>query len=91
MKQRWLRVLQGLVALLLVLYAVDWVALRLRAERGVSTVQVEQFLKTPLKGQKEEFDYIGTVDQPCVGSLFPHRSQSACWWLRIHKRQWISP
>ncbi len=39
--------------------------LRVRARRS-STVQVEQFLRTPLKGQKEEFDYMGTVAQPCV-------------------------
>ena len=91
MKQPWLRVLQGLVALLILLYAVDWVVLALRAEHGVSSVQVEQFLKTPLKGQKEEFDYMGTVAQSCVQSLFPHRGDSPCWWLRTHKTQWISP
>jgi hypothetical protein len=52
---------------------------------------VEQFLRTPLKGQKEEFDYMGTVAQPCVPSLFPHSSESPCWWLERHKTQWVSP
>ena len=50
----------------------------------------EQFLKTPLKGQKDEFDYMGTVAQPCVPSLFPHWSETPCWWLERHKVQWIS-
>jgi hypothetical protein len=52
---------------------------------------VEQFLRTPLKGQKEEFDYMGTVATPCVPSLFPHRSMDPCWWLHWHKIQWVSP
>jgi hypothetical protein len=91
MKRLWGRMLQGLLAVLVVLYVGDWVALRVRAQQGSSSVQVEHFLKTPLKGQKEEFDYMGTVAQPCVRSLFPHRSQTPCWWLRGHTVQWVSP
>jgi hypothetical protein len=52
---------------------------------------VEQFLRTRLKGEKEEFDYMGTVQRPCVPSLFPHSSAAPCWWLRSHKTQWVSP
>ena len=92
MKRRWGRILQGLLAFLVVLYAGDWVALRVRTgPQGSSTVQVEQFLRTPLKGQKEEFDYMGTVAQPCVPALFPHQSEAPCWWLKWHKIQWVSP
>ena len=92
MKRRWGRILQGILAILVVLYVGDWVALRVRTGgQETSSVQVEQFLKTPLKGQKEEFDYMGTVDQPCVRSLFPHDSQSPCWWLERHKISWVSP
>ncbi len=91
MKRLLLRILQGLLAILVVLYAGDWLVLRVRAEQGTSSVQVEQFLKTPLKGRKEQFDYLGTVTQSCAGSIFPHQSQTPCWWLRRHKIQWISP
>lgn len=88
----WLRILQALLAVLVVLYAGDWIALRVRAQTQVSSsVQVEQFLRTPLKGQKEEFDYMGTVAQPCVRSLFPHSAETPCWWLERHKIQWVSP
>lgn len=88
----WLRILQALLAVLVVLYAGDWIALRVRAQTQVSSsVQVEQFLRTPLKGQKEEFDYMGTVAQPCVRSLFPHSAETPCWWLERHKTQWVSP
>ncbi len=92
MRGRWGRILQVLVAALVVLYAGDWVTLRVRTgAEGTSSAQVEQFLRTPLKGQKEEFDYMGTVATPCVSSLFPHRSAAPCWWLRWHKVQWVTP
>jgi hypothetical protein len=92
MKRLSLRILQGLLAVLVVLYLGDWAVLRVRTGGQVSSsVQVEQFLRTPLKGQKEEFDYMGTVAQPCVPSLFPHSSAAPCWWLTRHKTQWVSP
>ena len=92
MKGRWGRIFQVFVAAVVVLYAGDWMTLRLRTgPAATSSAQVEQFLRTPLKGQKEEFDYMGTVSQPCVDSLFPHRSAAPCWWLRRHKVQWVSP
>jgi hypothetical protein len=90
MKRVWGRILRGLLALLVVLYLGDWIILRVRAQ-GSNSVQVEQFLRTPLKGQKEEFDYMGTVAQPCVPALFPHQSEEPCWWLKRHKIQWVAP
>jgi hypothetical protein len=92
MKRLWGRILQGLLAILVVLYLGDWIVLRVRTGAQASnSVQVEQFLRTPLKGQKEEFDYMGTVAESCVPTLFPHRSQAPCWWLERHKIQWVSP
>jgi len=92
MKRLLGRMIQGLLAVLVVLYLGDWALLEVRAGgRPSSSVQVEQFLRTRLKGQKEEFDYMGTVAQPCVPSLFPHSSAAPCWWLKWHKIQWVSP
>ena len=91
MKLGWRQIPQLLLALAAVLYLGDWIALVLRpAAQTTSIVQVDQFLKTPLKGQKEEYDYMGSVAQPCVVSLFPHRSETPCWWLKRHRDQWIS-
>ena len=92
MQRLWRRAVPILLATVAVIYLGDWLVLILRpsATPGAS-VQVDQFLKTPLKGQKEEYDYMGTVAQPCVPSLFPHRGESPCWWLVRHKTQWISP
>ncbi len=77
-------------ASLAVPYAGDWGVLRLRMAHGTafSTVQVDQFLASPLKNNKEEYDYMGTVAQPCVRSIFPHDSDLPCWWLKRHKTQW---
>jgi hypothetical protein len=92
MTRLWVRILQGFLAVLFVLYLGDWAVLRVRAGDQVSSsVPVEQFLRTRLKGQKEEFDYMGTVQRPCVPSLFPHSSAAPCWWLKSHKIQWVSP
>jgi hypothetical protein len=73
-----------------VLYIADWAALAVRMARhgGLGNVTVSQYLATPLKGHKEEYDYLGSVDQPCVKSIFPHNSDQPCWWLERHKDQW---
>lgn len=79
-----------LAASVAILYAGDWGVLRVRMARqtAFSTVQVDQFLASPLKNNKEEYDYMGTVAQPCVRSIFPHASDLPCWWLRRHTTQW---
>jgi hypothetical protein len=50
-------------------------------------VTVSRFLAIPLKGNKQEFDYLGTSDVPCSVSLFPQGGQSACWQLRRNPNQ----
>ena len=73
-----------------ILYVVDWgaLAVRMAHHSGLGSVTVNQYLATPLKGHKEEYDYLGSVDQPCVKSIFPHNSDQPCWWLERHKNQW---
>jgi hypothetical protein len=92
MRRMLVRIFQGLVVLLAVSYLADLAFFHVRAQsQATSTVQVEQFLRTPLKGTKEEFDYQGTVAEPCVRSLYPHNDMTPCWWLTHHKIQWVSP
>ena len=90
MKRVLLLAVQYFLGFVLILYAADWAVWRIRAERqtGSGSVQVDQFLGTPLKGQKEEYDFMGTVQEPCVRSIFPHDSNSPCWWLGRHRTQW---
>ena len=92
MKRLFVRIVQGLLTLLVVLYLGDLIGWSVRGRAQTSSsVEVEQFLRTPLKGRKEEFDYMGTVSQPCVRAIFPHAAQAPCWWLERHKIQWVSP
>lgn len=83
-----------LLIALVVLYVLDFAVFEIRRARGsaMATVSVEQFLQTPLKGNKAEYDYIGTADQPCSRTLFPQYAASQwntpCWWLQKHKAQW---
>lgn len=72
------------------IYVLDWLifAIRVQNQTAYSTVQVDQFLATPLKGQKEEFDFLGTQAQSCVRAIFPHPSNPPCWWVERHKTQW---
>jgi hypothetical protein len=41
----------------------------------------------PLKGNKQEFDYLGSMDVPCSVSLFPQAGQVPCWQLRRNYNQ----
>jgi hypothetical protein len=88
--QRLLRLAIVLAALLALLYAGDWLAFRFHVAHGTAydSVEVNQFLATPLKGNKVEYDLTGTAQQTCSRSIFPHNGNSACWWLRRHNAQW---
>jgi hypothetical protein len=79
---------------LALLYVADWSVFEIRLMRGVglSSVPVEQYLKTPLKGSETEYDYMGTADENCARAIFPQYAGSRwnppCWWLQRHKQQW---
>jgi hypothetical protein len=89
MKRILLRVLQVLLAAVVLTYLVDWAVLRVKMSHGTGygTVQVDQYLSTPLKGNKDEYDFMGSVQEPCSHSLFPHGA-APCWWLAKHTTQW---
>jgi hypothetical protein len=67
-------------------YAGDWAVFRIRGSPS-STVNVNRFLVVPLKGNKNEYDYLGSGDEPCSISLFPHAGLSPCWRLRRNTNQ----
>ena len=77
-----------------ILYALDFAVFRVRQLRGngLSIVAVDEFLSTPLKGNKAEYDYLGTANQPCSRTLFPQYAASTwnppCWWLQRHHATW---
>lgn len=88
--RRFGQIVLVLVVLLALLYAGDWAVLRVRSshETAYGVVKVNQFLASPLKGSKVEYDWTGTVEQRCSRSIFPQDGSPACWWLERHTTQW---
>jgi hypothetical protein len=85
---KWLlRVVFAIAAIALIAFAVDFAVYKLRGSPH-STVTVNQFLSVPLKGQKTEYDYLGSTDVSCAVALFPQGGQQPCWYLRRHPDQW---
>lgn len=88
--KRWLRRSAiALVAAVVAVYGGDWAVYQLRGAPA-SKVTVNRFLTIPLKGNKIEYDYIGTADIGCSISLFPQAGLDPCWYLRAHPNQTTS-
>jgi hypothetical protein len=82
--KRWLQLVILILAVgFVALYAGDWVVFKLRGS-PMSKVTVKRYLTVPLKGNRQEFDSLGTVDVPCSVSLFPQNGQNPCWQVRRH-------
>ena len=80
--KRWVqRVILVLAVAFVVLYAGDWAVFRLRGS-PLGKVTVNRYLTVPLKGNKQEYDYLGSPDVPCSISLFSQDGRSPCWQLR---------
>jgi len=84
-----------LLICLAIAYALDWTVFETRQviwSSGLGTIAVDQFLATPLKGNKAEYDYLGTVNQTCSRTLFPQYAaaqwNTPCWWLQRHRARW---
>jgi len=89
-RKLFLRTVLTLVATLLLLFAGDWTVLHSRISHGTAfqTITVHQLLATPLKGQKEEYDYVGDMPMTCSRSIFPQEGDQPCWWLARHTTVW---
>jgi len=86
MKRMVGRTLIGLIGALSVLYVGDWGVWRARVAMGggMGTLSVGTMIVTPLKGNKEEYDWAGTATVDCSRSIFPQAGSGACWWLARH-------
>ena len=74
-------------AVTVVAYAADTLIFLVRGS-PTSAVTVQKFMEIPLKGQKEEYDYLGQAQISCAVALFPHRGMDPCWHLRRNPNQW---
>lgn len=85
--KRWLlRLTVVLMAGFVAVYAGDWAVFKLRGSPS-GKVLVKRYLTIQLKGNKQEFDYLGSLDVPCSISLFPQAGQAPCWQLRRNANQ----
>jgi len=84
---KWLRrIVVALVAVFVVLYGGDWALYKMRGSPQ-GRVTVSRTMVVPLKGNKSEYDYLGTGDVPCAVSLFSQDGESPCWQLRRNHNQ----
>ena len=73
---RWMfRVLLVLAAAFVAAYAGDWTVYHIRGSPH-SSVKVSRYMSVPLKGEKEEFDFLGTAAVPCARALFPRATRT---------------
>ncbi len=84
---RWVRrIVVALVAAFVALYCGDWAVYKMRGSPQGS-VTVNRTLVVPLKGNKSEYDYLGSSDVPCSVSIFSQGGESPCWQLRRNQNQ----
>lgn len=84
---KWLRrTVLTAVAVFIGLYLGDWTVYKLRGSPQ-GHVQISQTIVVPLKGNKQEYDYLGTSDVPCSVSIFSQSGEDACWLLRRNQNK----
>jgi hypothetical protein len=84
---KWLRrIVVAVAAAFVLLYCGDWAVYKMRGSPQGS-VTVSQTLVVPLKGNKSEYDYIGTSDVACAVAIFSQDGESPCWQMRRNHNQ----
>jgi hypothetical protein len=84
---KWVqRIVVTLVAAFVALYGGDWAVYKMRGSPQ-GTVAVSRTMVVPLKGNKSEYDYLGTSDVSCSVSIFSQDGKSTCWQLRRNHTQ----
>ena len=74
-----------IVLAVLLVYAADWLRVRLRPHATTDAAVFETltfYLATPLKNGKVEVFYDQPQVEVCVRALFPHFGRRPCWYAR---------
>jgi hypothetical protein len=64
--------------------------LRGKTDAAIGTVTMERLYAIPQKNGKTDYEFDAQqpeVTVPCVHSLFPHLSQSPCWYLQRNSQK----
>ena len=80
------RIVVSLVAAFIALYLGDMAVYNLRGSPQGS-VHVNQTIIVPLKGNKQEYDYLGASEVPCSVSIFSQGGEDPCWMLRRNQNK----
>jgi hypothetical protein len=80
------RVALTVLVAFMALYFGDMAVYRLRGSPQ-DHVHVNQTVLVPLKGNKQEYDYLGATDVSCSVSIFSQGGQDACWKLRRNQNK----
>jgi hypothetical protein len=80
------------IAVAAVLYAADFLSLRLRvpARDMFGSVTVHTYYSVKLKNGRTEYDYAGDHDVSCANSVFPQFGTKPCWYARRHTDEQIN-
>ena len=86
------KLLLVVVILCLVLYAGDFLSLRLRIPRRdqSGSVTVHTYYAVKLKNGRTEYDDGGDQSVSCSNSLFPQMGVSPCWYVSRHTSRQIT-
>jgi hypothetical protein len=76
--------LASLLALMLVVWAADYLVFRYRAgkNQAFGQVTVMSYDAVPQKSGKTQFIFHDPQNETCVQTLFPHAGYEPCWYLR---------
>jgi len=92
-KRLWARAFLITAAVLLVVYAGDYMSIVYRIPPGreqFGSVQVDKSFAVKLKNQRTEYMFEPPQAEQCVHSLFPHLGAPPCWYLERHAEQQVS-
>ena len=80
------------VIAVVVLYAGDFLSLRLRLPRRemLGTVTLHTYYSVKLKNGKTEYDYAGDHEVSCANSIFPQFGVKPCWYASRHTEEQIT-
>lgn len=87
-----LQIIGATILLCALVYAGDYLSLRLRIPPRRSqfgSVIVQPYYEIHEKNGKTEYDFKDPQPETCVNSLFPHLGYQPCWYLLRHPERKI--
>jgi hypothetical protein len=85
---RFQRALLGLIALVVVIFVIDYVQLKARGAAGIGTIPLT--VGTAMKDGRVQIFTGDDQTETCVRSLFPHFGFNPCWYVKQNSTQIIS-